>query len=229
MKFNRRFVYRIMLYMLGVLFLAFSGAFAINSNLGTSPVNSLPYCISLVSGASLGNCVIYVFSFYVLLQIVLLRKRFIWYNIFQLAFALLYGYLADLARRALGDFCFPTYFGRLGMLLIAILFLSIGISLYVNARLVPMPPEGLTFALAQVFRVRFHRIKTIQDCALVLLSVCISLLFLRRLIGVREGTVLSALLSGRLIGFMQAWIRPLTERLCFPAETDAHASANAQP
>ena len=42
MKLNRQFIYRILVYALGLLFLAFSVAFAINSNLGISPVNSFP-------------------------------------------------------------------------------------------------------------------------------------------------------------------------------------------
>ena len=51
MKLNRQFIYRVLIYVLGLVFLAFSVAFAINSDLGISPVNSLPYAISLVSGA----------------------------------------------------------------------------------------------------------------------------------------------------------------------------------
>lgn len=50
MKLNRQFIYRVLIYVLGLVFLAFSVAFAINSDLGISPVNSLPYAISLVSG-----------------------------------------------------------------------------------------------------------------------------------------------------------------------------------
>ena len=62
MKLNRQFIYRVLIYVLGLVFLAFSVAFAINSDLGISPVNSLPYAISLVSGAKLSTCVICVFS-----------------------------------------------------------------------------------------------------------------------------------------------------------------------
>lgn len=218
MKLNRQFLYRILIYALGLLFLAFSVAFAINSDLGMSPVNSLPYAISLVSGVQLSTCVIIVFSFYILLQIVLLGKNFKWYNLFQLAFSTLFGYFVDFAKWALGDFCLPTYFGRLGMLAISIVLISIGISLYIDAKLIPMPMEGLTLALSDRLHVKFHNMKIIVDCIVVGLAAALSLLFLHRLEGVREGTIISALLVGKAIALMQRWIQPLVGRIC---KTDA--------
>ena len=48
---------RILLYCVGLMFLAFGVAFSVNSNLGVSPVNSLPYVISLILKVDLGRCV----------------------------------------------------------------------------------------------------------------------------------------------------------------------------
>ena len=52
---------RILLYCVGLMFLAFGVAFSVNSNLGVSPVNSLPYVISLILKVDLGRCIIGVF------------------------------------------------------------------------------------------------------------------------------------------------------------------------
>ena len=49
---------RILLYCVGLLFMAFGVAFSVNSNLGVSPVNSLPYVISLILKVDLGRCII---------------------------------------------------------------------------------------------------------------------------------------------------------------------------
>lgn len=48
---------RILIYIAGLFFLAFSVSISANSGLGISPVNSLPYVMALVSGFQLGNCV----------------------------------------------------------------------------------------------------------------------------------------------------------------------------
>ena len=49
---------RILLYCVGLMFLAFGVAFSVNSNLGVSPVNSLPYVISLILKVDLGRCIV---------------------------------------------------------------------------------------------------------------------------------------------------------------------------
>lgn len=218
MKFDRRFAYRILIYALGLLFLAFAVAFSVNSGLGISPVNSLPYAISLASGVQLGYCVIGVFCFYILLQIVMLGKAFKWYNLFQIAFSTLFGYFVDFAKCVLGDFCFPTYIGRLGMLAISMVLIAIGIALYVDVKLIPMPMEGLTLACSGKFKVRFHNMKIIVDCLVVALSAAICIVFLGRLDGVREGTILSALLVGKVLAVVQKPIKPIVDHICFPKE-----------
>lgn len=209
-----RLLRRVLLYVLGLLFLAFAVAFSINSNLGISPINSLPYAISLVSGVRLGTCVTLVFSAYVLLQVALLRRRFRWYQLFQIAFSTLFGYLADFAKWALDGFCLPTYAGQLGMLAISIVLTAVGISLYVDTDLIPMPMEGMTLACAECFHVRFHNMKLLLDCLVVGLAVAISLLGLGRLEGVREGTVLAALLVGRVVAPIRRRTGPLVRRFC---------------
>ena len=73
MKWSR-WIARVIIYMIGLLILAFGVAFSVNSNLGVSPVNSLPYVISLIVEKKLGTCVTVVFISYILLQILILRK-----------------------------------------------------------------------------------------------------------------------------------------------------------
>lgn len=213
----KHFVFRVLTYCIGLLVLAFGVVFAINSDLGVSPVNSLPYVISLVLGAPLSICVTAVFVFYILLQVIILRKDFKWYNIFQIAFSTIFGVFVDFAKWAVGDFTIPTYFGKLALLAISIVFIAVGISLYLGAKLIPMPMEGLTLALTDKSkRIKFQYMKTIVDSVIVLTSVAISLLCLGTLKGVREGTILTAVLIGKVIDFVQKRLNPLIDKICFP-------------
>lgn len=223
LKLDITFLYRILIYALGLLFLAFSVAFARNSDLGISPVNSLPNAIWMVCTEKLpglplsfGNWVTIVFCFFILLQIVLLRKNFKWYNIFQIAFSTLFGFFSDFAKWALGSFTIPGYIGQLSMLLISIVLIAIGISLYVDTKLIPMPTEGLIQAISDVTKLKFHNVKTITDCAIVITAALLTLIFLGKITGIREGTIISALLVGKVIGILQKWIRPAVDRICFP-------------
>lgn len=207
---------RIVLYVVGLLILAFGVAFSVNSNLGVSPVNSLPYVISQILKVDLGVCVTSVFSCYILIQILLLRKNFRWIDLTQMVFSTLFGYFVDLAKWVLGDFALPTYVGRLAMLAISIVLIAIGVSLYMDAKLVNMPMEGMTHAVKETLlkKLPFHDVKVIMDCLSVGVGIVLSLLFFGKLVGIREGTVISALVIGKVMKPVKRLIGPAVERFC---------------
>lgn len=72
-----KLINRIIFYIIGLFFLALGVAFSVNSQLGVSPVNSLPYVLSLIIEKDLGTMVIIVFSLYIIIQILILRKEYI--------------------------------------------------------------------------------------------------------------------------------------------------------
>jgi uncharacterized membrane protein YczE len=67
----------------------------------------------------------------------------------------------------------------------------------------PMPAEGFVIALQKIIDKEFYKIKYIMDTLLVVLSTVLSFAFLGELDGVREGTVLAALLIGRTMGIIE--------------------------
>lgn len=205
---------RTVIYITGLLFLAFGVAFSVNSNLGVSPVNSLPYVVSRISGIEMGTCVIAVFSFYLFLQILLLRKNFRWINLTQLLFSTIFGYFVSLAKWIVGDFYLPTYLGQLMMLFISIVLVAIGVCLYMDVKLVNMPMEGMTAAIQEILlkKLPFHEVKVIMDCLVVGISILLTLIFLGRIEGIREGTVICALMVGKLMKPIQKKIMPIIEK-----------------
>lgn len=218
-----QWVFRVLIYVLGLFFMAIGVAISVNASLGISPVNSLPYVISRISGFALSSCVIGVFTVYILAQIVLLRREFKWINLTQLIFSTIFGYFVDFAKWLLADFYIPTYAGRLVMLAISIVVVSVGVELYLEVELVPMPMEGMTLALAQVLKKPFPSVKIAVDCTVVLLGLALSLVFLHQLDGVREGTIIAAVVTGKIIALVRKPLSPLVRRVCFggvPAEAD---------
>lgn len=205
---------RLGVYCLGLLILAFGIALAVNSNLGVSPVSSLPYVVSQISGISLGTCTIAVYICYILLQMVISRK-FQPALLLQLVFSTIFGWFVDGAKYVLGDFCLPTYFGQLLMLAASILLIGFSLVLYIDVKLAPMPAEGLVGCLSEKLGKPFSRMKTFVDCTSVLIGAVLSLLFLGKLVGIREGTILTALLVGRMMGTLRKFVGPWIQKLCF--------------
>ena len=219
MKQNITLFYRILIYALGLFFMAVGVAFSVNSSLEVSPVNSLPYVISLILNTDMGICVTSVFSIYVLVQIIIKRSQFRLIDLTQLLFSALFGYFVDFAKWIVGDFILPGYIGQMTLLIISMLFVAVGLSLYLGVKLVNMPMEGMTLAISQCFPlIPFHKVKIIVDCSAVAVGITLSFLFLGRLQGIREGTVLSALLTGRLLPLAQKPILPIVRRVCFEKE-----------
>lgn len=207
---------RVFIYVIGLLILAFGVAFSVNSNLGVSPVNSLPYVISLIVEKKLGTCVTVVFISYILLQILILRKDFQWFNLAQILCSTLFGKFVDFAKMVVGDFAIPTYAGQLTMLGISIVLIAIGISAYMGVKLINMPMEGLTAAIASKLpKAKFHNVKVVVDCVAVGTGISLSFVFLGGLFGIREGTVISAMAIGKVIPYVNKVTLPIIQKFCF--------------
>ena len=211
-----RFAARLGIYCLGLWVLAVGIALSVNCKLGVSPVSSLPYVLSQIVNISLGTCTTIVYSVYILAQMVMSRK-FQPMLLLQLVFSTLFGYFVDAAKLLLGDFCLPTYFGQLAMLAASILLIGFSLVLYIDVKIAPMPAEGLVGCIAAKTGKPFSNMKTMFDCASVAAAIVLSLLFLGKFSGIREGTILTALLAGRMMGLLRKWIGPWIQKVCFGA------------
>ncbi len=202
-----QWVISILLYCAGLLCLAFGVAFSANAGLGISPVNSLPYVLASCIGAEakVGTMVTAVFCFYILLQVLILRKDFRLFNLLQILFSTLFGYFVTFTKGVMGSWRIGEgYIGSLVMLAISIVICAIGILIYVGVDIIPMPMEGLTMSLAKKLGKPFPSVKTAVDCIIVAVGLVLSAVVLHDpLKWIREGTILSALLIGTLASFFR--------------------------
>lgn len=207
---------RIIFYILGLFVLAIGVVFSIYSNLGVSPVNSLPYVFSLITGKEMSICIILIFSIYILVQMLILRKEFKWINLTQLIFSSIFGYFVDLTKNILGNISITSYPIQLLFLAISILLVAIGMSLYLNADLINMPMEGMTIAIQQkvLSKWSYYDVKVLLDCIVVGIGIILSFAFKGKLVGIREGIVLSALLIGWVMKKIEKVIKQVVEKIC---------------
>lgn len=223
----KKMIIRVLIYILGIFSLAIATVITINSNLGIGSTNSLPYVISCIAKVKYGTLVIGYFSLLVLLQIIILRKDFKPVQLAQVLFSVAFGYFVNVATILIGGFVLPTYVGQLAMIAMAVVIVGFGVTCYVSAQLVPMPPEGLELAISVKSGMSFPVIKTIFDCISVGSAIALSFLFLGGLRGVREGTVIIAVLSGTCVGIFRKLLGPTIRKLCFE-EVKTETSAAAQ-
>ena len=202
---------RLIIYLLGLYLMAVGVVFSARSDLGVSPVGSLAnviYQIGLSAGApayvNLGNCTTAVYALYILMEFVLLRKDFKPAMLLQIAVSLLFGQLVNLATAMMSFLPAPgSYPMQMLYLVCSIPLVAAGVMLYLSPNILPTPGEGMSLAVSSKTGYSVSTAKTIFDCTLVAISAITSLVYFHKLVGVREGTVICALLVGFVMRQLQ--------------------------
>ena len=189
---------RLVMLLVGFGVMAFGVAFSIKGALGTSPISSVPYVTGYISGLSVGTTTIIMNGIFVLLQILILRRRYQWVQLLQFPAAIVFGLFIDGAGVVLQGIHYSNYLQQWVLCAIGIVLVGLGVSIEVTAWLVTTAGEGVVLAICQVAPVKFGNMKVIFDVTLVCISVVTGLVFLGRLEGVREGTVAAAICVGLL-------------------------------
>ncbi len=213
---KKDFIKRVIQYGIGLLIVAFGISVSIKSELGISPVSSFPYVFSLVSGIAFSICSSLFYCCYVGIQWIILRKDFKIVYLFQVIPAIAFGFFVEVSDFLLSWLVVPElYIIKLVYIVIAVILIAIGVRLYVGAKLVNMPSEGIAMALVQKFGIKFSLGKNIFDISSVSLATILSLVCLGGLFGVREGTFICAFGVGytiKIINIILAKIqKPKTE------------------
>ena len=188
---------RYLLLLIGLSIMAFGVAFSIKASLGTSPISSVPYVVSLFTPLTVGTATITMHGVFILLQILILRKNYHPIQLMQLPVAFFFGYLTDFGVWAVQGITCNTYWQQWIVCLIGILLVAVGVSFEVKAGVVVLAGEGVVLAICKVLpKVKFGYMKVGFDVTLVVIACILSIVFTGRLQGVREGTVAAALLVG---------------------------------
>lgn len=188
---------RYLLLLAGLAVMAFGVAFSIKANLGTSPISSVPYTVSLFTPLTVGTATIVMHCVFILLQILILRKNYHPIQLMQLPVAIFFGYLTDFGVWAVRGIQCSTYLEQWIACMIGILLVAAGVSLEVKAGVVVLAGEGVVLAVCKVLpKIKFGYMKVGFDVTLVIIACILSFIFLGGLQGVREGTVAAALLVG---------------------------------
>ena len=126
---------RILFLCLGLMIMAFGVAFSIKAGLGTSPISSVPYVTSEISGLSVGATTIIMNFLFVLIQIAILRRNYDWFQILQFPAAILFGLTIDLAEWIIAPLPCSGYLMAWGYCALGIVLIAFGVSVEVMANL----------------------------------------------------------------------------------------------
>ena len=187
------------LYLLSLFIISLGAALSIKADLGTSPIICIPYVTSLITNLSVGTTSFIFSALLIVIQIILLRGGFEKRQYLQVVMGVIYSAFMDFSMMLL-NFLNPTdYISQVIVLLISCVVIGFGILLEVITEVVYLPGDGFIVAISKVLKKEFGKVKPYCDVSFVLITVILSIVFLGYLAGVREGTVISAIIIGPII------------------------------
>lgn len=185
------------LILLAGLFVSSLGVSMITrANLGTSPISSIPYVLSLQFPLTLGEFTIAFSILLIVLQILILRKNFKLVDILQIPVSIIFGYFIDFCMMLLSFVNPQIYLWKLVYLFIGCIILGTGVYLEVLANVVMLPGEAFVRAVTVTWKKDFGITKIVFDVSMAVTAGVLAIVFFGKLQGVREGTVAAALLVG---------------------------------
>lgn len=204
---------RYLFFIVGLFVNSFGICLIIKGDLGSSPISSLPYTFSMKFPISLGTLTFILNLFLIAGQIIMQKKDFNKREWLQLPVSVLFGIFIDASMFMLSWIEPHNYFQKFSLLIIGCIILGLGVSMEVIANVVMLSGEAFVRSLSQTTRKEFGIVKIFFDTSLMVLACIASLIMFGSILGVREGTVVAALLVGfvarifnRRLAFIDSWL-----------------------
>ncbi len=204
---------RSVLFIISLFFAALGVAFTKHGELGVSPISSVANVLSYrFDFLSLGTWLIIWNCILIVGQIAVLRKKFQMIQLLQVPLSFLFGWFTDLGMWIVSFIPADSYFLRLVMVVAGTVILGFGISLSVIADVIMNSGEAFVKVISDQLHKEFGNVKIALDVSYVILAIILSLLFFNlTVVGTREGTIISALLTGVVVKlFSKRLAEPLT-------------------
>ena len=204
---------RYMLLLFGLMVNGLGVAWITKASLGTSPISSIPYVLSLGFSPTIGMFTFVFNALLVAAQIALLRRRFSPVELLQLPVTLVFSAFIDGFMLLLSPLNPDAYWQQLLCLLVGCCVLGFGVSIEMIANVVMLPGEAFVRTISDCTAVEFGKMKVIFDVSCTVIAAGIGFLLFYELAGVREGTLIAALFVGTFARFCKKHLNGLEKKL----------------
>jgi len=226
---SRRKLANGLLLILGLFIMALGVSVSVKADLGVTPISCVPYVYSLNTPFTLGELTIFMNAFFIVMQMAILRRKYSILQLIQLPAVVILGYFIDFTFTLVSGIHPSGYMEQLVWLLVSCALIALGVFLVVKADITYIPGDGLIVVIADTFKRDFGKTKMCFDSSMVAIGLASSLLLMGTVAGIREGTVIAALLVGYIIQLLgrglSAFCARRERRLGSEAPAEAPAGA----
>lgn len=201
------------MYLTGLFIIAIGASLSVKSDLGVSPVTTVPYTVTYIWNVDMGITTFLFHLLLVLIEFLMLRKNFKLTNLLQVVVGIVFGLFTSLCNYIVFLIPFPdTMAVRIILLVLSIFAVAVGLFFYVPAEIMPMAVEGLMLVISEVLKVKFSTVKIVLDIAFSLISLAICLIAVHVMGSVGAGTIVSAVTTGLILKLLNKWFGEKRDR-----------------
>ena len=223
---------RYILFAVSLFVNAMGIAFITKALLGTSPITSVTYVLSMFTPLTIGQWTIVLNLLFVLFELPFMTRKELKDDLrmflLQIPISLCFGTFIDLSMNMLYWLEPVKYIDQIIYLLLGCVILAAGITLEVKANVAMMAGEYFVRVISQRFHGEFGYVKLCFDITLVCIACLFSICFMSGIYGVREGTVAAALLVGPIVHFISPYYRCFDKWINDVKDKDAIVLRNIQ-
>ncbi|MDD6269393.1 MAG: DUF6198 family protein [Oscillospiraceae bacterium] len=210
---NQNMVRRYIILITGLIINGLGVALITKASIGTSPISSVPYVLSLNYSPTIGVFTVIFNVFLVVAQISILRRKFPISDLLQLPVTFIFSLFIDLFMMLLGGIYPESYIEKILWLSAGCIILGFGVYTEVAANVVMLPGEAFVRAVTTKLPVEFGKMKVVFDVSCTASAALISLILTGTIEGVREGTLIAALFLGTFVRICRKVFLPLERKI----------------
>lgn len=203
------------IYALGMFILAIGVTLSTRTNLGSSPITSVPYCLSYIMDWKIGDATLLVYSSFVIVEVIchlkMKQKKAVILDVLQIPVCTIFTRCMNLIAGLVPSMEGPFWL-QLSVQLLAILLIGSGMVLALNARLIPNPADGIIQTLADFTGKKMGTVKNIADAVCVTITLITGYLCIGRIVCVGIGTIMAMILVGRVVALGNTLLKDKIEK-----------------
>ena len=197
-----KIIYRLGVYIAGMIFVSLGIVLCVKCELGVSPISSVPYVLGYLTPLSFGTLTMLFHLFNSIIQYILEKKLVNIKVLLQVPVAFLFGIIIDFFKNSM-SFNAENVIFKIVLMIMSIIFTALGMHFMLSMKLVQNPPDGTVNILAHLLNKNIGTVKVCYDIIMVIISVILGFIFLHDLKGFGIATIFSAIFVGKTLTLMK--------------------------
>ena len=208
-----KIVKQIIFMAIGVIITGIGASLTVKAAVGVGAWDALSLSVSGVIGMKIGTFSMIMNISCVVLQLIMLGKRFKPLLFLQIFVAVLLGYVVNfMLYDVLSGIVITQYYLNMILYLFGLLIIIFGVANVMTINFISFPLEGACTVIADRYHLNFGKVRQWADILSVLIAIAVALIF-RNDLTVREGTIIGMFIFGPLLHQFMVALKPRLTKL----------------